>query len=119
MQLSNAAIRVMHINENKIPSGTQEANKNLLGSSLEGIDYSYYDIYGFTDKAKTIDNNLDKFRIDLFFMVHNRRSIFERLTREPVIKDVSMYSEVPFLVLPNKMENKPIRNYLILKQWKT
>ncbi|WP_026810629.1 universal stress protein [Arenibacter latericius] len=103
--LLDASIKVIHINESKVLSNTQEINRGLLGTCLEGITHSYHEIYEFSDKAKTIDSTLDKFKIDLFSMVHNRRSLFQRLTREPVIKDLSMYSDVPFLVLPNKESN--------------
>ncbi|GGW41164.1 universal stress protein [Arenibacter certesii] len=100
--ITDATIKIMHINENKVLSDIQETNKETLRTCFNGIEHSFHEIYEFSDKAKTIDSSLDKYKIDLFSMVHNRRSLFERLTREPVIKDVSMYSDVPFLVLPNK-----------------
>ncbi len=100
--LSNAAIRVMHINEGRPLDKVQETNQKHLGECLKTIEHSFHQISDLDDKAKAIDNFLDKKKVQLFAMVHHKRSLFERLVREPVIKDVSMYSDVPFLVLPNK-----------------
>lgn len=100
--LSNAAIRVMHINEGRPLNKEQETNQKHLGECLKMFEHSFHQLHDFGDKASAIDNFLDKSKVQLFAMVYNKRSLFERLVREPVIKDVSMYSDVPFLVLPNK-----------------
>ncbi|XHP75304.1 hypothetical protein KCTC52924_03070 [Arenibacter antarcticus] len=52
-----------------------------------------------------------KLKIDLFSMVHNRSGLYQRLIREPVIDDISMYSEVPLLVLSGKVTIKTIHNH--------
>ncbi|TLP81807.1 universal stress protein [Maribacter sp. ACAM166] len=101
-KLSNAAIRVMHINEEQLLSPAQETNRRGLEECLRDTEHSFHQMYDFSDKAKVIDAFLDKLKVDLFAMVQRRHNLFERLTHEPVIKDVSMYSDVPFLVLPDR-----------------
>ena len=103
--LSNAAIRVMHINEEQLLNPDQENNRKHLEACLSTVEHSFHQMYNFSDKAKVIDAFLDKSKVDLFAMVHREHNLFERLTREPVIKDVSMYSDIPFLVLPNRSGN--------------
>lgn len=98
--LSNAAIRVMHMNEGRPLNKAQETNQKHLSECLKTFEHSFHQIKEFDDKATAIDSFLDKSKVQLFAMVQNKRSLFERLVREPVIKDVSMYSNVPFLVLP-------------------
>jgi hypothetical protein len=73
-----------------------------LEVSLNNVDHSYQWIRNFDDKAKVIDVFLEKLKVDMYAMVHQKRNLFEKLTREPVVKDVSMYSDIPFLILPSQ-----------------
>lgn len=101
--LSKAAIRVIHINEQQHLSEQQESNRIHLKTCFESLEHSFHNVYEFEDKAKVIETFLDKMQIDLYAMVNRKKNLFERMTHEPVIKDVSMYSDVPFLVLPEKI----------------
>jgi len=103
--LFNAAVRVMHINEKQLLTKEQESNQKHLEACLKAVKHSFHQMYDFSDKAMVIDAFLDKLNVDLFVMVHSRRSLFQQLTREPIIKDVSMYSDVPFFVLPDRSGN--------------
>ena len=100
--LSNAAIRVVHVQEQHILNKTQEENRKKLEGSLSKVDHSFQWIRNFDDKAKVIDVFLEKLKVDMYAMVHQKRNLFEKLTREPVVKDVSMYSDIPFLILPSQ-----------------
>lgn len=99
--LSNAAIRVVHVQEQHILNKTQEENRKKLKNGLSKVDHSFEWIRNFDDKAKVIDIFLEKLQVDMYAMVHQKRNLFEKLTREPVVKDVSMYSDIPFLILPS------------------
>lgn len=98
--LSNASIRVMHITEEKILNNVQESHRKLLELCLKDIDHSFHWMQAFDDKAKVIDVFLKNLKVDLYAMVNHKYNLFEKLTHEPVIKDVSMYSNIPFLILP-------------------
>lgn len=98
--LCNAAIRVMHINEKEILNETQEFNRKQIGGFLEDVEHSFHWMQNFDDKAKVIDIFLEKFKVDMYTMVNQKRGIIEKLTKEPIIKDISMYSHIPFLILP-------------------
>jgi len=100
--LTKAAVRVMHINDEQVLNKTQENNREHLVRCLEGVEHSFHTMYEFDDKAKVIETFLNTMQIDLYAMVNRKKNLFERMTREPIIKDVSMYSDVPFLVLPDK-----------------
>lgn len=100
--LFNSTVRVMHINSGQVPSSLQETNRKQLEGCLKNTEHSFHEMSDLNDKAKIIDAFLDEMNVDLFSMAHNRRNLFQRLTREPVIKDVSMYSDVPFLILPDR-----------------
>lgn len=95
-----ASIRVCHITEKEKLNKEQESHRKLLDLCLQGIDHSFHWMQAFDDKAKVIDIFLKKLNIDLYAMVNHRHNFFEKLTREPIIQDVSMYSNTPFLILP-------------------
>ncbi|SDE44431.1 Nucleotide-binding universal stress protein, UspA family [Pricia antarctica] len=100
--LAKASIRVLHITEEEILNNEQESRRKLLESCLEGVEHSFHWMQAFDDKAKVIDAFLKKLEVDLYAMVNRKHSLFEKLTREPVIMDVSMYSETPLLILPQQ-----------------
>src|SRR5690606_34642501 len=100
--LTMASIRVMHINEDEILDKEQECNKRLLELCFKDVDHSFHWMQNFADKAQVIDNFLEKLAIDMFAMVHRKRGFIQKLIREPVIKDVSLYSNIPFLILSSQ-----------------
>ena len=99
--LSKASIRVIHINEKNILTPTQEQNRKLLKECLQSVEHSFHMAQEFDDKAKVIDTFLEKLKIDMYAMVNYKHNLFEKLTHEPIIQDVSMYSDIPFLILPS------------------
>ncbi|MEH6620705.1 universal stress protein [Maribacter arcticus] len=98
--LFKAKIRVLHITEEEILNTEQESNRKLLDICLKDVDHTFHWRQLSNDKAKVIQVFLEKLNVDLYSMVNQKHNLFEKLTREPVIKDVSMYSETPFLILP-------------------
>jgi nucleotide-binding universal stress UspA family protein len=98
--LSNAAIRVMHINEVAILDAEQQLKIKLLEHCLKDFKHSFHWMQNISDKAQVIDTFLEKSTIDMFGMVHHKHSFFEKLLREPVLKDVSIYADIPLLILP-------------------
>tara|TARA_R110002153_G_scaffold43525_4_gene122992 strand:- start:53 stop:901 length:849 start_codon:yes stop_codon:yes gene_type:complete len=98
--LFKAKIRVLHITEEEILNTEQESNRKLLDISLKDIDHTFHWRQLSNNKAKVIQVFLEKLNVNLYTMVNQKHNLFGKLTREPVIKDVSMYSETPFLILP-------------------
>jgi len=100
--ITKAAIRVIHINDKKMLTPTQESNRKLLALCLQTLEHTYHIVHEFDDKAKVIDVVLKKLKLDMYAMVNYKHNLFEKLTHEPVIKDVSMYTDLPFLILPTR-----------------
>ncbi len=99
--LSKASIRIIHIDEKNILTPTQEQNRKLLEKCLLTVEHSFHVAQEFNDKAKVIDTFLEKLKIDMYAMVNYKHNLFEKLTHEPIVQDVSMYSDIPFLILPS------------------
>jgi nucleotide-binding universal stress UspA family protein len=100
--LTEASIRVMHINEEEILNKEQESHRKQLELCLKDVNHSFHWVQEFDDKAMVIDAFIEKMKVDMFAMIHHKRSFFEMLVREPVIKDISIYSDIPFLILPQQ-----------------
>lgn len=98
--LPQASIRVVHVHEQHILKTTQEENRKNLEKVLSTFGHSFQWIKNYDDKAKVLDVFLEKLKVDMYAMVHEKRNLFEKLTREPIVKDLSMYSDIPFLILP-------------------
>ncbi|GGG43102.1 universal stress protein UspA [Croceivirga lutea] len=99
--LTNATIVVMHINEEEILSSLQESYKKLLTLSLANFKFKFIKVQDYANKAEVINTFLEKENIDLFAMIYHKRSLFEKLVKEPVIKNVNLYTHIPFLILNN------------------
>jgi len=100
--LLGAKVKVMHINEEEDLSKEQESHREMLELCLKNTPHSFHWEQAFADKATVIDDFLNNSAIDLFAMVHYKHNFFERIMNEPVVKNVSMYSSIPFLILPFK-----------------
>jgi DNA-binding beta-propeller fold protein YncE len=98
--IANAAIRVLHINEEEIMNPIQVSNKKLLKTCLAKTKYSFDDIWNYSNKANVIKDFLTQRDIKMFAMAYHRRNFFERLLHEPVVMDLSIYATIPFLILP-------------------
>jgi len=98
--IADAAIRVLHINEEEIMTSKQVSNKKLLDICLAKMPHSFDDIFNYADKANVIQDFLTERKIKMLAMSYHRRNFFERLMREPVIMDLSIYATIPFLILP-------------------
>lgn len=96
----HASIKIVHINEEDRMSSCQISNKRLLELALGKARYSFHDIYGYTDKAKVIKNYVADQKINMLAMAHHRKTFIENLFQEPVITDISIYANIPLLILP-------------------
>lgn len=97
-----SSIQILHIGEEKILSSLQASNKKLLEISLKDLPTTFVSNYDYSDKARIISNYLNTHKIDLLAMVYSKRSFIEILFKEPVIMDLSVYSNIPFLILCNR-----------------
>ena len=98
--ISKAAVKIIHILEGDRLSSSQVSNKKLLEITLAEVSYSFLDLVEFTNKAKVIQSYISKEKISMLAMAYQRRKFFDRLFHEPLIKDLSIYAQIPFLILP-------------------
>ncbi|WP_422079528.1 universal stress protein [Ulvibacterium sp.] len=98
--LCNAAVRVVHINEEKRLNKFQESNLNTLITYLKPLEHTVHWMPNFTSKTKAIQVFLDELNIGMLAMVNYEHSFLEFLLREPVIQKMTFHITIPFLVIP-------------------
>ncbi len=94
-------ICVMHINEEEVLDKYQTMNRSILVDYLLPFENTFHWMPLFKNKANSIIIFLKELEIDMLAMVNYEHSIFERATREPVIKRVAFDLDIPFLVIPD------------------
>ncbi|TVZ14764.1 universal stress protein [Maribacter sp. MAR_2009_72] len=99
-KIAKAAINVLHIKESEIMTHKQVSNKKLLKLSLAKTPHNFEEVLNYTNKANVIQDFLTSRDIKFLAMAYHRRNFLERLVKEPVIMDLSIYAAVPFLILP-------------------
>ncbi len=99
-KLHGSKIRIMHINEEKKLTRGQEINKRILMEYLSPFNCTEHWMPLYKSKAAVIEDFLKELDIDFFAMVNFERGLFEKMTREPVLKRVAFDQDIPLLVLP-------------------
>jgi len=101
---TNAAIRVLHIDEGDGMSKVQKDNKRLLDTHLKEVSHSFHSlahvsipigIYCFTESRGS----------DMIAFINKKHSFFEKLLFHQLYRDVGKYSLVPVLVLQKNLRN--------------
>src|SRR5690606_24805475 len=99
--LLNAKIRVVHISTGKELSTVQEYNMLALENYLADYNYSVHWLPDYTKKAEAISTFIGDFGVQMLAMVKYRHTLFEELTKEPVVKKLAIHPKVPILVMPD------------------
>jgi len=99
-QICNAAIRIIHINEEGRLSTSQKSNLNTLREYLRDHQHTIHWMPDFSSKTEVINTFLKELGIGMISMIYYRHGFLGKLMRERVIKRMSFEVEVPFLIIP-------------------
>lgn len=96
-----AAIRVVYVQE-KIQALTdvQQFNLHMLRKYLTGLNYYIHTISKGASVAVTLEVFTEELGIHLLAMLNYKHSYVERLTREPIVKQLAFHTEIPLLIIP-------------------
>lgn len=79
---------------------TQESNKELLRTRLEGIKVRFEEILLEGTLSEAISGFSNSKRADMIALMQHKHSFLENLTREKVVKRIAFDSKLPLLILP-------------------
>lgn len=96
-----ASIRIVHIQyEIKSLTEVQQFNLNMLRKYLNGVEHYVHTISELNSISKTLEVFANELGIHLLAMLNYQHSYMEKMTREPVIKQVAFHTQIPLLVVP-------------------
>lgn len=96
----NAKLWIAHVGSLVDFTSEQKTSKKTLEKRLKSINYEFVEVEKDVSVNNTIQGLIQEDRdIDMVAMINQDHSFFERLTRESVIKKVTLNTKVPFLVI--------------------
>ncbi|SDE48622.1 Nucleotide-binding universal stress protein, UspA family [Pricia antarctica] len=97
----NSRLTVVHVHTEKELNDDQKQNKELLKQGLKPIKSKFMEIKMEDTIAGTLRNfEREKTEIGLLALLRTRHGYFQKLLREPVVRNMAFRTEVPFMVLP-------------------
>ncbi len=97
-KITNAPVRILHINNEIHLSDLQNQNKDLLEDCLDGLDYTFHwlDNVGVNTG---LHNFVQSRNSDMVVFINKKHSFIETLFSSPMVNDLGFNSRVPVLVL--------------------
>ncbi|NNE76630.1 MAG: universal stress protein [Pricia sp.] len=99
--MSDAPIRIIHIDEEEKLDLDQKNNLDSLVTYFNTMAYTIERIPNFISKTKIIQLFLEKADTNMISMVYNEHGPLEKMLREPVVEKMAVQIDMPFLVLPD------------------
>jgi len=99
-KICDAAVRIIHINEEGRLSAKQKANLNTLREYLRDIRHTIHWMPDFSSKTEVINTFLKELGIGMLAMIYYHHGFLGRLMRERVINRISFEVDVPSLIIP-------------------
>ncbi|WP_452221413.1 universal stress protein [Lacinutrix salivirga] len=98
-ELYNSKIRILHIQEEKELSETQNNNIKHLDKELADFEHSFHWMPDYDKKASVIVDFIEELEINILVMVNHKHSFIENIINEPVVKKIGFQPVIPFLVV--------------------
>jgi nucleotide-binding universal stress UspA family protein len=100
IDLWNAELHMVYAAKEFRLNPTQESNKNLLKSQLEGRKLKIVEVPLETNVTEAIQTYAHTVQADLIALMQHKHSFLEALTKEKVVKRIAFDTQIPLLVLP-------------------
>ncbi|NDV44739.1 universal stress protein [Flagellimonas sediminis] len=103
-RLWHSKIHIMHVASPEGLTETQENNRGHLEGLMVEQNHIFHDVPD-QELAIAINAIQEKVTAEILVMVKNKHTFLERLFIEPVIKNMGLHSQIPFLVLPYNLKS--------------
>ena len=97
-----ASLHIVHINDDDTIDIDQEKNRADLSAYFEDTCIRFHTVPAEKSKAKTVAKFGRAHEIDLLAMCYYPHYFLDKLFREPVVLDLSIYTKIPLLILPTQ-----------------
>ncbi len=97
-QISNAAIRILHISDSDELTEEQKNNKQLLEENFEGIEYSFHTLHNVGVRSG-LSSFVESRESDMVTFINRKHTFFGSIFSKPMVKNLGYHSKVPVLAL--------------------
>ncbi len=94
----NAFIRVLHIVKEPDLNKTQQSNKELLESILNGYDHSYHNLSDLKVPSG-ISAFVESRGSDMIAFINKKHGLFDHIWSKPLAKEIGYHSKIPVLTM--------------------
>ncbi len=99
--LWNTKVKVFHVAQTFGLSEEQKSNKEILKKRFLDHATSFHKVVIKTTVAAAIRQFAEEERADMIVLTNYSHDFFDKLTQEPVVKNVTFRTEIPLMVLPD------------------
>jgi nucleotide-binding universal stress UspA family protein len=96
-------VHVLHVSYGYDLTEAQKKNKENLENKLKKVAYIFHDV-----SHENVEDAITEFQIknkvNMLFMINNKHSFFENLFFKKLIHHIGFHVNIPFLVVPSKLE---------------
>lgn len=103
-----AALHIVRIDDGDLMNESQEKNKADLGTYFEDNSVRFHTVACNASKSKAVVQFAKAHEIDLLVMYYYPHFFLDKLFREPVLINLSFYTEIPLLILPYQEQEESI-----------
>jgi nucleotide-binding universal stress UspA family protein len=97
-RITNAPIRILHIQSEKKLSALKQNNKELLEECLDGAEYSFHWLEDVSVQ-EGLFNFVSQRNSGMIAFINKKHQLFGSIFSNPLVKQLSMYTKVPVLAL--------------------
>lgn len=97
-KISEAAVKILHVQEENKLDVKQKANKELLEGCFEDISYSFHFLTNM-HVPTAINCFVESRESDMVAFINKKHAFFGSILTQPLVKDIGYHSKVPVLVL--------------------
>jgi len=103
-KLTNAPIRILHIQNTKSLTPAQKDNKTLLESILAPSDFTHHRLYDM-DVNDGVRSFVQSRESEMIAFVNKKHNFFGSIFTNPMVRELGMYTKVPLLAM-HESKNK-------------
>jgi nucleotide-binding universal stress UspA family protein len=97
-EITDASIRVLHIDEEEELSQAQKDNKELLAECLETVDFSFHRMHD-VDITTAISCFVQARESDMIAFINRKHNFLDSIFNRPLVKELGYHAQVPVLAM--------------------
>lgn len=98
--LWKAEIQILHVAMEFMLNDEQTTIRKILEKRLKNYKYTFHNIALEANVAQTVTKCLSESRAAILVMIGYEHTLWEKISREPIVKKIAFHTKPPLLVLP-------------------